>query len=72
MSDFRQATKKIHVPAQLIGKILAGERAVTTDTDLRPYCRVRLSDGWRLRLQADCDTEVAKASLAKTLGKIGP
>ena len=31
-----------------------------------------LSDGWWLRLQADYDTEIAKASLAKTLAKIRP
>ncbi len=30
------------------------------------------SDGWWLRLQADYDTEVAKAALAKTLAKITP
>ena len=29
-------------------------------------------NGWWLRLQADFDTEVAKAALAKTLAKIKP
>jgi plasmid maintenance system antidote protein VapI len=45
---------------------------ITADTDLR-LCRFfGLSDGWWLRLQADYDTEVAKAGLAKTLAKIRP
>lgn len=71
MSNYRLA-KEIGVPAQRIGEILAGKRAITADTDLR-LCRFfGLSDGWWLRLQADYDTEVAKASLAKTLVKIRP
>ena len=71
MSNYRLA-KEIGVPAQRIGEILAGKRAITADTDLR-LCRfLGLSDGWWLRLQADYDTEVAKAALAKTLAKIKP
>ena len=71
MSNYRLA-KEIDVPAQRIGEILAGKRAITADTDLR-LCRFfGLAYGWWLRLQADDDTEVAKASLAKTLAKIRP
>jgi len=71
MSNYRLA-KEIGVPAQRIGEIVAGKRAITADTDLR-LCRFfGLSDGWWLRLQADFDTEVAKATLAKTLAKIRP
>jgi addiction module HigA family antidote len=71
MSNYRLA-KEIGVPAQRIGEILAGRRAITADTDLR-LCRFfALSDGWWLRLQADYDTEVTKAALAKTLAKIKP
>jgi addiction module HigA family antidote len=71
MSNYRLA-KEISVPAQRIGEIVAGKRSITADTDLR-LCRfLGLSDGWWLRLQADYDTEVAKASLAKTLAKIRP
>jgi len=71
MSNYRLA-KEIGVPAQRIGEILAGRRAITADTDLR-LCRFfGLSDGWWLRLQADFDTAVAKAALAKTLAKIRP
>jgi addiction module HigA family antidote len=71
MSNYRLA-KEIGVPAQRIGEIVAGKRAITADTDLR-LCRFfGLSDGWWLRLQADFDTEVGKASLAKALAKIRP
>ena len=71
MSNYRLA-KEIGVPAQRVGEIVAGKRAITADTDLR-LCRfIGLSDGWRLRLQTAYDTEVAKAGLAKTLAKIRP
>lgn len=59
MSNYRLA-KEIDVPAQHIGEIAAGKRAITAHTDLR-LCRFfGLSDGRWLRLQADYDTEVAK------------
>ena len=45
---------------------------MTADTDLWLSCFFGLSDGWWLRLQADYDTELAKAALAKTLAKIKP
>src|SRR5690606_39437127 len=71
MSNYRLA-KEIGVSAQRIGEIVTGKRAITVDTDLR-LCRFfGLSDGWWLRLQVDYDTEVAKASLARTLAKIKP
>jgi antitoxin HigA-1 len=71
MSNYRLA-KEIGVPAQRIGQILVGKRAITADTDLR-LCRFfGLSDGWWLRLQADYDTAIAKAALASTLSKIKP
>lgn len=71
MSNCRLA-KEIGVPAQRIGEIVGGKRAITAGTDLRVCRFFGLSDGWWLRLQADYDTEVAKASLAKTLAKIRP
>ena len=71
MSNYRLA-KEIGVPAQRIGEIIAGRRAITADTDLR-LCRFfGLSDGWWLRLQADHDTRKAKVALAKDLAKIKP
>lgn len=71
LSQYRLA-KEIGVPAQRIGEIVAGRRAVTADTDLR-LCRFfGLSDGYWLRAQAAYDTEVAQAALRKTLAKIKP
>lgn len=71
MSKYRLA-KSIGVPAQRIGDIVAGKRAITADTDLR-LCRLfGLSDGWWLRLQARHDTAIAKEALADTLAKIVP
>jgi len=64
--------KEIGVPAQRIGEIVAGKRAVTADTDLR-LCRfLGLSNGYWLRAQAAYDTEVAAAALAADLAKIKP
>jgi addiction module HigA family antidote len=59
ISQYRLA-KEIGVPAQRIGDIVAGKRAVTADTDLR-LCRFfGLSNGYWLRAQAAHDTEVAE------------
>jgi addiction module HigA family antidote len=64
--------KEIGVPAQRIGEIVAGRRAITADTDLR-LCRFfGLSKGYWLRAQAAYDTEVAERALAPTLKKIKP
>lgn len=71
MSNYRLA-KEIDVPAQRIGDIIAGRRGITADTDLRLSRFFGLSDGWWLRLQADYETRIARAALAKTLAKIKP
>ncbi len=71
MSKYRLA-KSIGVPAQRIGDIVAGKRAITADTDLRLCKLFGLSDGWWLRLQASYDTTIAKQKLAATLDKIVP
>ena len=71
ISQYRLA-KEIGVPAQRIGQIVAGRRAITADTDLR-LCRFfGLSNGYWLRAQAAYDTEVAGRALAKTLTRIKP
>ncbi len=71
LTQYRLA-KEIGVPAQRIGEIVAGKRAITADTDLR-LCRFfGLSNGYWLRAQAAYDTEVAEEALAKTLAKIKP
>ena len=71
LSQYRLA-KEIGVPAQRIGEIVAGKRAITADTDLR-LCRFfGLSNGYWLRAQAAYDTEVAEDVLSDTLKKIKP
>ena len=71
LSQYRLA-KEIGVPAQRIGEIVSGRRAITADTDLR-LCRFfGLSNGYWLRAQAAHDTEVARETLADELKKIKP
>lgn len=71
VSQYRLA-KEISVPAQRIGDIVAGKRAITADTDLR-LCRFfGLSNGYWLRAQAAYDTEVAERALRAKLSKIKP
>ena len=71
ITQYRLA-KEISVPAQRIGEIVAGRRAITADTDLR-LCRFfGLSNGYWLRAQIAHDTEVAEAELRPILKKIKP
>jgi antitoxin HigA-1 len=71
ISQYRLA-KEIGVPAQRIGEIVVGKRAITADTDLR-LCRFfGLSNGYWLRAQVLHDTEVAERVLARELAKIKP
>jgi addiction module HigA family antidote len=71
LTQYRVA-KEIGVPAQRIGEIVAGKRAITADTDLR-LCRFfGLSNGYWLRAQAAYDTEVVAKELADALRKIKP
>ena len=71
LSQYRLA-KEIGVPAQRIGEIVAGRRAITADTDLR-LCRFfGLSNGYWLRAQAAYDTEIAEEALADQLARIKP
>lgn len=71
ISQYRLA-KEIAVPAQRIGEIVAGKRAITADTDLRLCKFFGLSNGYWLRAQVAHDTEVAEEALAATLKKIRP
>ncbi len=71
LSQYRLA-KEIGVPAQRIGEIVAGKRAITADTDLR-LCRFfALTNGYWLRAQAAYDTAVAAKALAPVLRRIKP
>ena len=71
ISRYRLA-KEIDVPAQRIGDIVNGKRAITADTDLR-LCRFfGLSNGYWLRAQSAYEIEVAQRELAPVLKKIKP
>lgn len=71
ISRYRLA-KEIAVPAQRIGDIVAGKRAITADTDLR-LCRFfGLSNGYWLRAQAAYDTEVAERALGLSWRRSNP
>ena len=69
LSKYRLA-KDIGVPAQRIGEIVAGRRAVTADTDLRLCRYFGLSDGGWLRGQVAYETAVAKEALQSVLANI--
>ncbi|MFT3907430.1 MAG: HigA family addiction module antitoxin [Steroidobacteraceae bacterium] len=71
VTQYRLA-KEIGVPAQRIGEIVHGRRAITADTDLR-LCRFfGLSNGYWLRAQAAHDMEVASRRIGRRLEKIIP
>lgn len=64
--------KEVNVPAQRIGEILKGKRAITADTDLR-LCRfLGLSNGYWLRAQVAYDIEVQESKIERALQKIKP
>ncbi len=71
LSQYRLA-REIGVPAQRIGEIVAGRRAITADTDLRLCKFFGLTNGYWQRAQAAYDTEVAERALAGKLAKIKP
>lgn len=69
ISQYRLA-QEIDVPAQRIGAIIAGKRAITADTDLRLCKFFSLSNGYWLRAQAAYDTEMAVEELEGSLANI--
>ena len=71
ISQYRLA-KEINVPAQRIGEIVAGRRAVTADTDLRLSRFFGLTEGWWLRSQARYDLERTKDAIGTKLDGIKP
>ncbi len=71
ITQYRLA-KEIGVSQRRIGQIVAGERAISADTDLRLGRFFGLSEGYWLRGQARFDTEAAKDGMAKVLERINP
>jgi len=64
--------KEIHVPAQRIGDIVSGKRAITVDTDLRLCRYFGLSDGYWLRVQAIYDMANIAEDLRQEVERIKP
>ena len=71
ITQYRLA-KEIGVAQRRIGEIVAGTRAITTDTGLRLSRFFAMSDGFWIGLQADYDRELARDAMAKTLANIKP
>ena len=71
ITQYRLA-KEVGVPAQRIGAIVMGKRAISADTDLRLCRYLGLSNGYWLRAQAAHDTEVAERTLGSAIAKIRP
>lgn len=69
ITQYRLA-KEIGVPQRRIGEIIAGKRAVTTDTGLRLSRFFGLSDGFWERLQLDYDLSVARENMSEVLAGI--
>lgn len=67
-----RVAKDVGVPAQRIGDIVAGKRAITVDTDLRLCRYFGLTDGYWLRAQIAHDLEVGRSSLEQELARILP
>ena len=64
--------KEIGVPAQRIGEIVAGRRAITSDTDLRLCRYFGLSNGYWLRMQNKYDLERTQRKIRHQLDDITP
>lgn len=71
ISQYRLA-KEIGVPAQRIGQIVLGRRAITADTDLRLCKFFGLSDGYWMRAQEAYDLEIARSKIGDQLRHIKP
>jgi addiction module HigA family antidote len=64
--------KEIGVPAQRIGEIVAGRRAITADTDLQLCKYFGLSTGYWLRLQNQYEMEITRRKSQSQLDDIIP
>lgn len=71
LTQYRLA-KEIGVSQRRIGEIIAGKRAITTDTGLRLSRFFGLSEGFWERLQIDYDLSIAKGKMSDVLMKIKP
>jgi antitoxin HigA-1 len=65
-------TKEISVPQRRIGEIVAGKRAITTDTEPRLSRFFGTNEGFGVGLQINYDVEIARDKFADTLDTIQP
>jgi addiction module HigA family antidote len=68
--DCRWTAKATRVPQTRISEILAGRRAITSDTGLRFARALGLSDGFWINLQTAYDLANAKEALGAELDAI--
>lgn len=61
--------KDIHVPAQRVGDIVNGKRAISADTALRLARYFNMSKEFWMGLQMQYDLEVAEDKLARKIAK---
>jgi len=61
--------KDIHVPAQRVGDIVNGKRAISADTALRLARYFNMSKEFWMGLQMQYDIEVAEDKLARKIAK---
>ena len=71
ITQYRLA-KEIGVSQRRIGEIVAGKRAITSDSGLRLSRFFGMSENFWTGLQLDYDNAKTKDSLAKTLTNIKP
>lgn len=62
-------SKDIHVPAQRIGDIVNGKRAITADTALRLARYFKMSKEFWMGLQMQYDLDIAEDKLARKIEK---
>ena len=64
--------RAIGVSPRRINEIVLGKRSMTAATDLRLTRYFRLSEGFFLRLQMECDLRLQRRALGKKLDAIKP
>ncbi len=64
--------RAIGVPPRRINEIVLGQRSITADTDLRLSRFFKISEGFFLGLQSDCDLLRRKRELGSMLDEIKP
>ena len=64
--------RALKVAPRRINEIVLGKRAITADTDLRLARYFRMSEGFFLGLQADCDLMKKRREIGAVIKSISP